>query len=85
MDYWRGGTFKDYRAYVDTRVRTAITEILNGSDSTVATAIDAIITLTAFSQLAPDGGTPSTDAHIHLWGTVPLLYRAKALTRALVK
>ena len=89
MDYWRGGPFEDFRAYVDARVRTEVTHILlkrPGLEDTILDAtIDAIITLTAFSQLAPDGGTPSSDAHIHLWGTIPLLIRAKALLQASIK
>ena len=86
--YWRGGSFEDYRLYVDVRVRAAILEILATNPFAETTArdrtVDAIVVATAFAQLAPDGGTPSTDAHIHLWGTVPLLRAARRITRAVV-
>ena len=85
MDYWRGGTFDDYRAYVDNHVRATVVALLEGRlfDGDMTTIVDSIITLTAFAQLAPDGGTPSTDAHLHIWGTVPLIRKAKALANAI--
>ena len=81
MDYWRGGTFDDYRAYVDACVRATVVALLEARpfDGDMTTIVDSIVTLTAFAQLAPDGGTPSTSAHIHLWGTGHLLKRATAL------
>lgn len=81
MDYWRGGTFDDYRAYVDDRVRATVLALLEDRpfDGDKTPIVDSIVTLTAFAQLAPDGGTPSTSAHIHIWGSVHLIRKAKKL------
>ena len=85
MDIWRGGLFDDYRAYVDDRVRDTVVSLLKSRpfDGDMTNVVDSIVTLTAFAQLAPDGGTPSTDAHIHIWGSLPLLRKATALTKLL--
>jgi len=81
MDHWRGGTFEDYRDYVATCVRATVVALLEDRafDGDKTPIVDSIVTLTAFAQLAPDGGTPSTSAHIHIWGSVHLIRKAKKL------
>ena len=83
MDYWRGGSFDDYKSYVDSQIRPAVLEALD-SRYDREKVVDAIITATAFAQLAPDGGTPSTDAHIHIWGTRHLHERANKIIQAML-